>query len=83
MALSIAARDWLGAHIPDQAGRTVLITGAAGFLGQALLRALPAEKAKGDEPPAVVVHTSGGLQTIRFAAPAPASAHWPSDSWPA
>jgi hypothetical protein len=33
------------------------------------VEALSAEKAAGEEPPAVVVHTSGGKQTVRFAAP--------------
>ena len=42
MTRSIGAKDWLGAHIPDQTGRTVLITGANGGLGAATARHLAA-----------------------------------------
>jgi len=33
MARSTGAEDWLSAHIPDQTGRTILITGANVGLG--------------------------------------------------
>ena len=40
------AKDWLDAHVPDQTGRTVLITGANGGLGAATARHLAAAGAQ-------------------------------------
>lgn len=37
------------------------------------IETLPPEKSGADEPPAVVVHTSAGTQTVRFTAPAAAA----------